>query len=138
MGIDKGIMVMAPLFVMQTKTKKFYLNLNAYRNTHFQVLNKAKIEYKKIIRNQLIDLPEFSAVALRYTLYPKTKRLCDLDNILSIHAKFFQDALVELSKIEEDSYIFIPQSIYQFGNIDKLNPRVEIEILPIIKETKND
>lgn len=65
---------------------------------------------------------------LTYTLYPKTNRLCDTANVCSIHDKFFCDSLVELRHIADDNYIHIPEITYRFGNIDKLNPRVEITI----------
>lgn len=67
-----------------------------------------------------------------YTLYPKTKHLSDLDNVCSVHAKFFQDALVELKKIPDDNYNYIVSTKFLFGSIDPENPRVEIDIEEII------
>ncbi len=120
--------VTAPLYVMQTKVKKFHLNLNIYRNSHFQVLNKTKIAYKHAIAEQIILLPKMDKVRISYTLYPKTKRLCDLDNVLSIHAKYTQDALVEYGVIPEDTYKHIPSISFNFGCVDKHSPRVMIHI----------
>ena len=48
--------VESPVSVLVGK-KKFMLNLNPYRNAHFQVLNRAKDEYKRIMHNEIIGLP---------------------------------------------------------------------------------
>jgi len=122
------MIIHAPLRVQQTKKKMFTLNLNVYRNTHFQVLNKAKITYKEILREQIEKLPKMDRACIVYTLFPKTKRLCDISNILSIHDKFFCDSLVELGKLPDDNYHHLKKVIYLFGEIDKENPRVEILI----------
>lgn len=125
--------IVAPLYVMQSKTKKFYFGLNIYRNAHYQLNNKTKIAYKEAIKSQIQDLPVFEKIVLRYTLFPKTKKLCDISNILSIHDKYFCDALIELGKLPDDNYLYLPKVIYRIGNIDSINPRVEIEIKEINK-----
>jgi len=122
------MLIVSPLRVPVTKTKFFTLNLGIYRNSHFHVLNKAKIEYKKAISNQLLALPKLSVIEVTYTYYPKTKRKCDLDNVCSTTAKFFQDALVETGLLEDDDYLHIPKTTFLFGSVDKVNPRIEIRI----------
>ena len=122
----------SPLRLQQTKKKMFTLGLNQYRNTHFRVLNNMKIKYKEVMAEQVLALPKMDKVIIDYILYPKTKHLCDLDNILSVHSKFIQDSLVELDRLPDDNYLHILESRFRFGEIDKLNPRVEI----IIKEIK--
>ena len=117
-----------PLYVMKTKTKKFYLGLNVYRNAHYAACNKAKIAYKKQLRDEILKLPIFNKVELIYTLYPRTKALCDIGNILSIHDKFLCDALVEYGVLPEDNYLHIPKITFLMGYVDKLNPRVEVLI----------
>lgn len=77
---------------------------------------------------QVLSLPTLERIEIEYTLYPKTKRLCDVANILSIVDKFFCDCLVELGKLEEDNYNFVPKVSYQIGEVDKLNPRAKIHI----------
>ncbi len=118
-----------PLTVtLPRKTKadlRWTLNLNAYRNTHHQILNNAKIAYKELIRHQIAELPKFNKISLTLTLFPKTKRLTDLDNICSIHAKFLLDALVELGRLQDDNYLYVPEISFRFGEVDKGNPRVE-------------
>lgn len=118
----------SPLRVAKTKSSDWILNLNNYRNTHYQTLNKTKINYKEYIREQVESLPVFKQVKVTYTLYPKTQRKCDVSNVCSIHSKYFLDALVEYGRLPDDTYEFVPEETYRFGSVDKNNPRVEIEI----------
>ena len=127
------MIIISPLRVPVTKTKFFVLNLNVFRNASFFTLNTAKKKYKELIQNQLVSLPKLDKIYLTYIVYPKDKRLFDLDNVTSIHAKFFQDALVECGCIEQDNYLYIIGSETLFGEIDKLNPRCEI-IITEVKE----
>ena len=120
-------MIHSPLRILVGK-KLFTLNLNIYRNTYYQVLNKAKIAYKKQIKEQLEDLILNPPVTIIYTYYPPDKRESDLGNVLPIHAKFFEDALVGYGYLKDDNYKYINQTIYKIGSIDKANPRVEIFI----------
>ena len=98
-------MIKSPLRVPTSKKRNFTLNLNQYRNTHFHVLNKAKVLYKEIITPQIASLSLFTRVKVIYTYYPPTKRRTDLGNVLSIHQKFFEDAFVEAGKIIELSVL---------------------------------
>lgn len=123
--------LVSPLRVAKTKTAEWILNQNNYRNTHYQTLNKVKINYKSEMDSQIKTLPEFSKVEVTYTLFPATKRKCDVPNVCCIHDKFFMDALVEAGKLPDDHYEYYPRIIYQFGEVDKDNPRVEISIKEI-------
>ena len=124
--------IISPLFVyLPRKTisdKKFILNLNNYRNTHYQSLNQAKVVYKEFIATQVLLLPEMMLISTHMTLYPKTQRRTDVPNVISIHEKFFMDALVELGKLPDDDYYHHITGSWSFGGVDKDNPRVEIEI----------
>lgn len=124
-------LIIAPLRVPKTKTKDFIFNLNVYRNTHYQTLNKVKIEYKQALKQQLDALPNFKRVIVEYRLFPKSKRRTDIGNVTSIHQKFFEDALVECGKIVDDSYDHVVMSLQSFGKVDKDNPRVEIRIIEV-------
>lgn len=127
----------SPLWLQQSKKKRFSLNLNIYRNAHHRVSNSMKIKYKQLMSNQISKLPVFpDQILIMYVVYPKTKRKFDLGNVCSIHDKFFCDALVEHGKIVDDDYTFIPEIRYRMGEVDKLNPRVEILIKPV-KEHPN-
>jgi hypothetical protein len=118
-----------PTRVQITKKKFFALNLNHYRNTHFTQLNNAKIAFKSAVQKRVCALPELHGqIHFTYILYPKTRQKCDVANVCSIVDKFFSDALVEFGIIPDDNYDHLPQVIYQFGSIDKANPRVDVLI----------
>lgn len=112
----------------------FYINLNEYRNADFHTLNKAKILFKEIIQDQLVKLPSFHWVTLEYFLFPGSHREMDTNNICSIADKFFSDALVEAGKLADDNYHFLKKSTFEFAEVDKNNPRVEVHITGQIKE----
>ena len=119
----------SPLRVPQSKTKDFILNLNNYRNAHYHTLNTAKRRYKAAIDSQVQQLPQMQTIALLYVLYPGSRRRTDLANVISIHQKFFEDALVEAGKLPDDDYAHLLESGMAFGHVDKGDPRVTIEIL---------
>lgn len=119
----------SPLWIPQTKTtgKKFYLNLNIYRNAHHQTLSKMKRDYTERMIPKLKHLPIFTnPIIVKFVIYPKDNRLCDVDNIGSIHAKFFLDALVKAGKLEDDNYLFVKETRHAIGKVDKENPRVVV------------
>lgn len=120
----------SPLSVPVGKSK-FILNLNNYRNTHFRKLNTAKINYKLIMASQIRRAEGFEKIKIHYTLYPKTKRRTDIANVVSVHAKFFCDALVEYGVLVDDNFEYLVASSESFGRVDKNNPRVEIIVSEI-------
>lgn len=121
-----------PLEIHISKNKKFILNLNNYRNTHYQSLNKSKVNYSEEVKSILGDIQEtFNEIKLKYTYYPKDKRKRDISNICSIVDKYFCDALVDLGVIPDDNFEHVKEVTYKFGEIDKNNPRVEVVIEPI-------
>jgi Holliday junction resolvase RusA-like endonuclease len=90
-----------------------------------------KRKYSEFMAQQLTQLPVFSKIALRLDIYPQNRRLFDIDNIASVHCKFFLDALVSAKKLEDDNYLFVPEIHTYIGTIDKDDPRVEITIKDI-------
>jgi Holliday junction resolvase RusA-like endonuclease len=108
--------------------KRFPINLNYFRNAYFHSINKSKVLYKELIRDQLVGLKLDPPVTITYTYYPPDKRLSDLGNVLTIQSKYFEDALVEFGYLTDDNYTFIDQVIFNMGSIDRLDPRVEIDI----------
>lgn len=118
-----------PLRVKVSKKKYFTLNLNQYRNTHFIVLNKAKIKFKEDIKKIIepINIPKIPII-ITYTLYRGDNRHIDVSNVCSVIDKFFCDALVELGKLKDDSFNYINGVVYQWGGIIKDNPHVTVEI----------
>jgi hypothetical protein len=111
--------------------KKYHINLNNYRNWHPHVSNNIKKRYKDIAQQRLnastLNFPQ-GFVVLDYTLYRGDKRKIDRANVLSIHEKFFCDALVELGFIPDDNDDHIESSHFYSGCIDRDNPRVDILI----------
>lgn len=125
----------SPLWVKVSAKRKFILNMNQYRNAHYRVSNKAKIEYKEFIKQQILKRKKkFGKMCIIYTVYQPTRRRFDIGNVCSIHQKFFEDALVELGRLDDDRYNYIPMCVFCFGGIDPSNPRVDIEI---IEESKS-
>ncbi|WP_211232719.1 hypothetical protein [Marinobacterium litorale] len=81
---------------------------------------------------QIQALPVYERIGLILTVYPGTRQLTDVANVCSIHEKFFADALVELGKLPDDNYLYLPESGARFGAVDPENPRVEITIHPLL------
>lgn len=111
------------------KSRCMTLNMNVYRNTHYRILNITKVHYVDVMEEQINNLPDLKPpIQLTYTYYPASNRQCDVTNVCSIHSKYFLDSLVELGKLKDDNYKFVPTEIFTIGTVDKENPRVEIKI----------
>jgi len=108
--------------------KKLIINLNNYRNWSFIVSNLAKKAYFEIAEPKIKDLSFGLPLKLKFTLWKASKRKIDRSNPLSIHEKFFCDALTQAGCIEDDNDKFIHSTHYYTGGVDRENPRVEIEI----------
>lgn len=122
---------------MVSLRKKFILNLNQYRNTHFRVLNYAKQLYKDWMKPQIIKSKKKDKIIVVYKVYANSKRHYDVGNVCCVHEKFFEDAFVELGKLPDDNKEYIPLVIYMRGGVDKENPRVEIEVIDFNNEGIN-
>ena len=84
------------------KAKKYYLNMNNYRNWHYQVNNQIKKKFKAIIAEELKYIPKIKYIhSLEYELIITNKRKRDRMNIYSIVDKFFCDALQEYKIIDD-------------------------------------
>ena len=130
--------VTSPLFVPKSKKKNFILNLNVYRNADRFMLGNVKVTYTDIMQNQISTLPIMSEVEIVYVLFPKTRRLTDISNVLCIHDKFFCDALVKFGRLPDDDYRYLKDVHYRMGKVDPNNPRVEIYLLDPKTEGIND
>jgi len=126
---DKSVVIKMPLVLKfsLTSRKEYAINLNKYRNWDYRLSNDLKHLYKKTVEPQLVGL-KFNRIGLRFVLFNKDKRKSDRANKLSIHEKFFCDALVEFGCLPDDSDQYIDYSHYSSGEIDKKDPRVEIFI----------
>lgn len=125
----------SPMKILAGKRKMLRLNLNEYRNTHYRILNNAKINYKDFMKTQIQKAKRLGRAMFVYTVFPGSKRSLDIGNICCIHEKFFEDAFVELGKLEDDNANFLPIVVYLYGGIDKENPRVDIEAMELSKES---
>lgn len=123
------ILLHTPLFVFKSKNKKWHLNLNNYRNSHYLTLNAVKKNFKQEVCSQLEGIPFIDEpVKVMYKVFPPNKRLFDVSNVCSVIDKFFCDALTESNIWSDDNYTIVQEVVYQVGEIDKLNPRCEITI----------
>jgi hypothetical protein len=132
------VIIKLPLSVTlprKTKADKvLYLNLNVYRNTHPHVLSDAKIAYAEIVAKavpadfQVAQGP----LSFHYTVFPGDGRAFDLSNVCSIIDKFVCDPLQDLGVILNDNYKTIRRVTYEFGAIDRADPRCELEIRPLV------
>ncbi len=110
---------------------KFILNLNNYRNLNYFSLNTTKVKYKELIDPILNTIePILNDLELEfiYIYYSKSKLLFDISNPCSILDKYICDAIVEKGIIPEDNVSIIKKVTYEYGGIDKLNPRVDLII----------
>ena len=116
-------------FVM-VGNKKFALNLNVYRNAHYQTLNKAKI----IFKNQLLaEYPELLKIKAQraeigYEIERNDNRKFDTMNIISIVDKFFLDALVEFECIPDDNYSYVSHKAPKVSDYVSKMPNKKIHI----------
>ena len=124
-----------PIRVPVSKKSYFLINLNVYRNAHYQILNKAKQTFKEMVMNEIKQLPFFNSISLTYVLYPQTHRKQDVANICSVVDKFFCDALTEAGKLTDDNYDYLKNIHYCFGSVDPNNPRVEVYIQNIFNHS---
>lgn len=124
------VIIHSPLSILVGKKKKrrIALNLNVYRNLHHSLNAECKIKYHEFILPRIKDLKFTKPIRLELVIYYKTRRRADRSNFLSIVEKFFCDSLVQAGCIPDDNDLFIIDSHYSTGGIDKLNPRAEIII----------
>lgn len=131
----------APLYLVLAKRKngkKYHLNLNQYRNWRPVVSNNLKIKYKDTIWKQFKGIKLQPPVIIRFTLHKSSKRRIDRANVLSIHEKFFCDALVEAGCLPDDNDNFILMTTYESGDIIKNDGKVIIEIEEVGKYVKKN
>lgn len=112
------------------RPNRYYINLNNYHNWHYQVRNNLKIKYQETMAPQVKGLL-LGKTVLNFVLHRGDKRKVDRANIFSIHEKFFCDGLVQHGCIRDDDDSCVESTHYYTGNIDKDNPRVDIELKEI-------
>lgn len=110
------------------KKKNFFLNLNSYNRWHFQEKNQLKKLFKISIIKNVRELKPIEKCEITFKIFYPTKRLFDLDNVGSVLSKFTHDVLTEAEIIPDDNYQVVSKLIFEFGGIDAINPRAEVEI----------
>lgn len=124
---DKSVTLPISITSGSKKVKKYYLNLNGYRNWHYQISNKLKILFKEQVRGNL-DFSFLGKIEISYAYYAPDKRKRDLMNVIAVVDKFFQDALVEEGCIVTDDTDTVIKITSIYAGVDKNNPRVEATI----------
>lgn len=106
--------------------KKFWFNINNYRNAHYQVLNKVKRWFHGWFMTRKIKHKKFSdPVQIEYTLW--LKKGSDMMNVGSIVDKFMQDALVHRGILKDDNCDHVKKVSFEFAGYSK-NGEVTMEI----------
>ena len=131
----KEIRITAPLYIdIERKTmnpKRYYININTYRNLHYRVSGKLKKMFKEAVREQLEGIQIETPCEVYYRVYKPSKRLLDKMNVVSIASKFLMDAITELGCWEDDNDDFIKTETILPTRYDKNNGRIEVLIRTI-------
>lgn len=113
--------------------KNIYFNLNQYRNWNHHASHSYKDEYELKLYDQLRTYTFVEIEKITYKFYAHQKNV-DLSNVCSIHDKFFCDAMTRFGVIQDDNISVIKKVEYEFIEVDKKNPRVEIYVKAIRKD----
>jgi len=129
------IKLICPLYItIERKTKpdkKVFVNMNTYRNLHFQVNNKVKVKYKEILREQLEGVKIKTPVEITYKVYKARNNMLDKMNVVSITSKYLLDAITQLGCWTDDNDDFVKTETIMPTELDRENPRVEVFIKSI-------
>jgi hypothetical protein len=116
--------IVVPIYFAYGKKKKktILVGMNWYRNAHFQISNKVKTHYHKLVKDQVSKIK--TPVKIDIVVYISRKGT-DPHNVRSIIEKFVFDGLVECGAIPNDTLDYITGGSWE-AYYDKKNPRVEI------------
>ena len=109
--------------------RRIALNLNVYRNLDHFTNNTVKQLYSEILATQIEGIKLTTLIRLKFTLHRRDRRQGDRANVLCIVEKFFCDALTHYGCLPDDTDEYIESTHYYTGEIDKANPRVDVEII---------
>ena len=127
--------IISPLFVTlprkTVKDKRIALNMNTYRNLHHRISNDAKKAYSEALREQLEGLSIQTPVEVTYKVYKGSKRRLDKMNVISVVSKFLLDSITEYGCWEDDNDDYVKKETILPTELDRENPRVEINIKEI-------
>jgi Holliday junction resolvase RusA-like endonuclease len=129
------IKLICPLYItIERKTKadkKVFVNMNTYRNLHFQINNKVKVKYKELLREQLEGVKIKTPVEITYKVYKARNNMLDKMNVVSITSKYLLDAITQLGCWTDDNDDFVKTETIMPTELDRENPRVEVFIKSI-------
>jgi len=127
--------IISPLFVTlprkTVKDKRIALNMNTYRNLHHRISNDAKKAYSEALREQLRNLSIQTPVEVTYKVYKGSKRRLDKMNVISVVSKFLLDSITDYGCWEDDNDDYVKTETILPTELDRENPRVEINIKEI-------
>jgi len=127
--------IISPLFVTlprkTVKDKRIALNMNTYRNLHHRISNDAKKAYSEALREQLEGLSIQTPVEITYKVFKASKRRLDKMNVISVVSKFLLDSITEYGCWEDDNDHYVKTETILPTELDRENPRVEINIKEI-------
>lgn len=131
--MNQEITISMPLFLTTGVNKKVrrYINMNVMNTLHYQVKGQVKKSYEKLAWTKIHRLKFHKMITLEFVLWRADKRRGDRANVLSMHEKYFCDALTKSGCIVDDDDRYIERTVYRTGGIDKANPRVDIIIREI-------
>ena len=136
METTKSILIVAPLYIdIERKTmkpKRYYINMNTYRNLHHRVNGMLKKKYLEAVREQLDGIKIETPCEIIYKVVKPSKRRLDKMNVVSVTSKFLLDAITESGCWEDDNDDFVKTETILPTEYDKNNGRVEILIKSII------
>lgn len=93
------------------------------------MLGNVKIAYAAFMKDRVKHLPLFNKpIQLHYRVYTGSTHKSDIMNWVAVIDKFFQDVLVQEGKLVDDNYDYVNFVSAEFIQVDKQNPRVEIDI----------
>ena len=127
--------IISPLFITlprkTVKDKRIALNMNTYRNLHHRISNDAKKAYSEALREQLEGLVIQTPVEVTYKVFKASKRRLDKMNVISVVSKFLLDSITEYGCWEDDNDDYVKTETILPTELDRENPRVEINIKEI-------
>jgi Holliday junction resolvase RusA-like endonuclease len=127
--------IISPLFVTlprkTVKDKRIALNMNTYRNLHHRISNDTKKAYSEALREQLEGLSIQTPVEVTYKVFKASKRRLDKMNVISVVSKFLLDSITEYGCWEDDNDHYVKTETILPTELDRENPRVEINIKEI-------
>ena len=109
-------------------SKKLSLNLNWYRNAHYQTLNKTKQSYAPI----KVAMFRADKIRVSYTLVWNSNRRTDFMNWIAVADKYFLDWLVSMGCITDDDlkhYVGMSVSVRVDTSVKESYIIAEVEVL---------